>query len=184
MHQKGKTVSGSEWLQREFMREQVKECVAQLENRKAAGADQIVDEFINYSGEGTLTMMDMLFNWMWGNEYAPRRWREGVVVNLVEKGDMAEPGHHRGKTLISTVGKTLCKILNDRMGTVMEKEEKISEGQAGFRPNRSSIYHVHTLRKMIQGRKDRANNVLFLFGCTEGRWQRMEKWVVGKVVEN
>ena len=131
-----------------------------------------------------LTMMVMLYNWIWKKEDAPRRWREGVVVNLFKKGDKAGPGNHRGITLVSTVHNTFYRILNDRMGTMMEKEEKISEGQAGFRPNRSSIYHVHTLRKMIQGRKDRANNVLFLFGCTEGRWQRMEKWVVGKVVEN
>ena len=23
-----------------------------------------------------------LYNWMWKNEYVPRRWRNGVVVNL------------------------------------------------------------------------------------------------------
>ena len=36
----------------------------------------------------------------------------------------------------------------------MEKEEKISEGQAGFRPNRSCVDHVYALSKMVQGRKD------------------------------
>ena len=33
-----------------------------------------------------LTMMVMLCNWMWKNEYAPKRGREGVVVKLFEKG--------------------------------------------------------------------------------------------------
>ena len=37
---------------------------------------------------------------------------------------------------------------------MLEKEEKISEGQEGFRPNRSRIDHVYTLGKIIQGRKD------------------------------
>ena len=36
----------------------------------------------------------------------------------------------------------------------MEKEDKISEGQAGSRPNRSYVDHVYTLRRIIQGRKD------------------------------
>ena len=36
----------------------------------------------------------------------------------------------------------------------MEKDEIISEGQAGFRPNRSCVDHVYTLGKIIQGRKD------------------------------
>ena len=26
-----------------------------------------------------LTLMVMLYNWIWKNEYAPKRWREGVV---------------------------------------------------------------------------------------------------------
>ena len=40
-----------------------------------------------------LTMMVMLYNLIWKNEYAPRRWREGVVVNLFKKGDKADPGN-------------------------------------------------------------------------------------------
>ena len=36
----------------------------------------------------------------------------------------------------------------------MEKGEKLSEGLAGFRPNRGCVDHVYTLGKIIQGRKD------------------------------
>ena len=35
---------------------------------------------------------------------------------------------YRGTTLQSTVGKTSCKVSNDRMGTMMDTEEDISEG--------------------------------------------------------
>ena len=44
--------------------------------------------------------------------------------------------------------------MNDRMRTMMDNEDKISEGRAGFRSNRSCVDHVHTLGKIIQGRKD------------------------------
>ena len=57
---------------------------------------------------------------------------------------------YRGITLLSTVS---CKILNDRLETMLEKDEKISEGLAGFRPNRSCVDHVYTLGNIIQGRK-------------------------------
>ena len=43
---------GSDGSQREFTREQVKQCVAKLKNRRAAGADKIVNEFTKYGGEG------------------------------------------------------------------------------------------------------------------------------------
>ena len=59
MRQKGKTVVQMGY--REFTRE-VKKCVAKLKNRKAAGADKIVNEFMEYGGEGMLTMMVMLYN--------------------------------------------------------------------------------------------------------------------------
>ena len=42
--------SGSKGLQREFTRVEVEECVATLKNRKAAGADEIVNEFLKYGG--------------------------------------------------------------------------------------------------------------------------------------
>ena len=94
---------GSEGLQREFTREEVRKCVAKLENKKAAGADQIVNAIINHGVEGMLTIMGMMYKWIWQNEYAPRRWREGVVVNLFKIGDNADPGHSSGITLRSTV---------------------------------------------------------------------------------
>ena len=40
-----------------------------------------------------VTVMGMLNNWIWKNEYAPKRWSEGVVfiVDLFKKGNKAEP---------------------------------------------------------------------------------------------
>ncbi|CAB1106679.1 unnamed protein product [Ectocarpus sp. CCAP 1310/34] len=60
-----------------------------------------------------------------------RRWREGVVVNLFKKGDRTDPGIYRGITLLNTVRKVFCKLVNDRIVGVLEKEDSFSEGQAG-----------------------------------------------------
>ena len=59
--------------------------VAKLKNRKAAGADGIVNEFLKDGGGGMITMMVLLYNWIWKNEYTPKRWREGVVADLFKK---------------------------------------------------------------------------------------------------
>ena len=86
MPQKRKTVY------RELTREEAKKRVAKHKNRKAGGADRIVYYLMNLGGEGTLTMMIILScHWIWQNEHAPKRWREGVVVNLFKKGDKADP---------------------------------------------------------------------------------------------
>ena len=39
--------------------------------------------------------MVLMYNWVGKNEYAARRWREGVVVNLFKKGDKTDPGNYR-----------------------------------------------------------------------------------------
>ena len=56
-------------------------------------ADPIVNEFIKYGVEGTIITMVMFYNWIWKNEHAARRWREGVVVKLFKKGDKADSGN-------------------------------------------------------------------------------------------
>ena len=60
---------------------------------------------MKYGGEGMHAMMVMLYNWIWKNECAPKRWREGVVVNLFKKGDKADPGNYPRIMLFCTVEK-------------------------------------------------------------------------------
>ena len=104
---------------------------------------------MKYGGEGMLTVMVTLYNWIWKNEYAPKRWRQGVVGKVFQ-GDKADPGNYRESTRLSTVDKAFGKILNDRTGTMLEKDEKMSEGQAGFRSNRSCcVDRVYTFGKII-----------------------------------
>ena len=91
-------------------------------------------------------------------------------------GDKVDPGNYRGTMLLSTVGKTFNNILNDRMVTMMEKENRISEGWAGFRSNRFCVDHVYILLgEIIQDRKDAGLTAHFLSRCTEGLPHSPEK---------
>lgn len=54
---------------------------------------------------------------------------------------------------LSTVGKTFCKILDHEIGTMVEKDENISELRAGFRPKRGCIDHVHIRSDITQSGK-------------------------------
>ncbi|CAB1114219.1 unnamed protein product [Ectocarpus sp. CCAP 1310/34] len=78
-----------------------------------------------------IQLMVLLYKGVWKNEYAPRRWREGVVVNLLKKGDKTDPGKYRRITLLNIVEKVFCKLLYHRIVGALEKERMISEGQAG-----------------------------------------------------
>ena len=67
------------------------------------------------------------------------------------------------------------------MGTILEKEEKIREGQAGFRPNRGCIDHIYTLGKIIQERKYAGLTTYCFFLDVQKAYDSMEKWVVENV---
>ena len=46
---------------------------------------------------------------------------------------------------------------------MLEKDGKLSEGQAGFRPNRSCVDHVYTLSKIISKRRKDAGLTTYRF---------------------
>ena len=55
-----------------------------------------------------MCLLEQLFSVVWREELVPRQWREGLIVNLVKKGDKEDPGNYRGITLLSVVGKVFC----------------------------------------------------------------------------
>ena len=66
VRKKGKTVVQTGFgFQREVTGEEVNKCVAKLNTRKAAGADELVNEFMQYGEEGMLTVMVVLYIWIW-----------------------------------------------------------------------------------------------------------------------
>lgn len=87
-------------------------------------------------------------------------WGFGRAISV----DTLPPGDCRGKTILCTLGKTFCEILRYRMGTLIEKKECSSEGQAGFWSKSSCVDHPCTLGKTIQRRKYEGltTNCLFL----------------------
>ena len=54
---------------------------------------------------------------------------------------------------------------------MLENEEKISEGQASFRPNRSCVDHIYTLNKIIRVRKH-AVLTTRVVGKAVGNWDQ------------
>lgn len=70
------------------------------------------------------------------------------------KVDKADPGNCRRITLLSIVGRTSPKTCIGYVEAMVEKEENINEGQAGFGPNRTCIGLSYTLGYIIQERKD------------------------------
>ena len=55
-------------------------------------------ELLKYGGSGMVDLLQQLFSVIWHEEIVPPQWREGLIVNLFEKGDKEDPGNYRGIT--------------------------------------------------------------------------------------
>ena len=65
----------------------MKECVDKLKDRNAAAADEVVNEFLKYGGGRLVYAMFILYHPITENGYTAQRWREGVEVNILTKGE-------------------------------------------------------------------------------------------------
>ena len=130
-----------ELLDKEIERGEIAKCI---KNNKTGKSDGLVGELLKYGGSGMVYLLEQLFSVIWREETVPKQWREGLIVNLFKKGDREVPGHYRGITLLSVVGKVFCKILNKRLVQCLDKGGALHEGQAGFRVNRNCMDNVYT----------------------------------------
>ena len=111
--------AGDAFLDKEVEKGEIAKCVRKLKNNKTGGSDGIVGELLKYGGSGMVDLLEQLFSVIWQEE----------IVNIFKKGDREDPGHYRGITLLSVVGKVFCKILNNRLVQCLDKEGALHEGQ-------------------------------------------------------
>ena len=79
------------------------------------------------------------------------RWNGAnqLLFHCSKKGDDKNPDNYRGMSLLSVVSKVFTAILNKRLYTWAEHEQKISKEQAGFRKGYSAVDHIFTLTSVI-----------------------------------
>ena len=81
----------------------------------------------------------------------PDQWKSSNIVPVPKKGDLTKVDNYRGISLTSIVGKTMNRMLLNRIK--MELEERLRFNQNGFRPGRSTTSHILALRRILEGAK-------------------------------
>jgi hypothetical protein len=110
---------------------------------KAAGEDDIPYEFLKMLGPKAKQLLLHLFNRCWRGEGVPTKWRTAIIKPLLKDGkDPRETTSYRPISLTSCLGKTLEKIIADRLTFLLEKRGLLNDNQAGFRQNRCTTDQV------------------------------------------
>lgn len=122
--------------------------INQLKNGKAPGEDNLPAELFKEGGRTLWCKIHILLTHVWEQETLPEDWNVGLILPIFKKGDKLQCRNYRGITLLNVAYKILSSILNARLTAY--SEENIEEYQAGFRPNRSTIDQIFSLRQAME----------------------------------
>ena len=111
----------------------------------APGQDGIAVEMMK--ADCLLGVCMVLFQVCWKYGLVPSAWKESLVVPVLKKQakGACDMNNFRGVSLISTVSRVLCMVLNNRLSSVAKEEGLVADEQGGFRKWRGCKDQVLTL---------------------------------------
>ena len=127
--------------------EEVKNAIHKMKSNKSAGPDGIPTEIYKYGGNLLQYQLHLLIVKIWTTESIPLELINADIVKIYKrKGDRGECGNYRGISLLSTAGKVLSGVINERLKPLAEKV--LPETQCGFRCNRGTSDMIFTIRQL------------------------------------
>ena len=136
-------------LNKPITEEEIRTCISKLQNHKAPGIDNIINEYITTTEDILMPVCIRVFNIIFMNGIFPDVWSKGIIVPIYKKGDKTNPDNYRGITLLSCLGKLLPSIINDRITKFVENSSILFEVQAGFRKGYSKTEQTFNLKCLI-----------------------------------
>ena len=91
----------------------------------------------------------------------PNIWVKSGIIPLPKKGDLGDTGNYLGISLTVTAAKIYNKILLDRIRPHLDPLLRVN--QNGFRTGRSTLPQILTLRRLIEGIKEKQLPAILTF---------------------
>ena len=142
-------------LDRPISRDEVRRVISAARNGKASGVDGIINEIIKHGGDEMEQALWILFNRIFATESIPSDWTRSLIFPIYKDGDRKDPNNYRGISLLSVVCKMYTSILSQRIASWCDKQHCISEEQAGFREDRSTVDQLFVLTEIIEDRREK-----------------------------
>ena len=141
---------GDETLNTSFTIAELDKLIKKLKNNKAAGIDNIINEFIKFSPDNYKALLIKLFNTILLTGVIPTNWCISFISPIYkDKGLKSDPDNYRGISIISCLGKLFTALLNERLTNFININNILGEEQAGFRSGYSTQDHIFALHSII-----------------------------------
>ena len=140
---------------------EVEEAINTLKINKSLGSDRITAELLQTGGKRPARQMHKLCNKAWKEGTIPVEWGKSILVPIPKKGDLSDYSNCRTISLINHTEKTLLTVLLNRLKSHLDPY--ISEEQAGFRKDRSTVHKILTLRLLAEKVKRQGKKIYNCF---------------------
>lgn len=129
--------------------QEVLQAIKQMKNHKAPGKDNLTAEILKAGGTTTAKWLHEIIYDIWTKEAMVEDWTLATITRLYKgKGDKQSCDNYRGISLLTVASKIFSRIILNRIQPLLDKQ--LLEQQAGFRPKRSTIDHIFSLKMVME----------------------------------
>ena len=141
-----------------FTKEELMASIGETPSNKTMGDDDVHAQFLKNLPDHKLTELLSLINKRWRHSKIPQSWKHSLIIPIAKPNkDPSEPESYRPISLLSCVGKVMEKMVNRRLTWLLEKSNKFSSTQCGFRKGRCTedllVQFEHQVRSSLVNRK-------------------------------
>ena len=122
--------------------------IQRLKLNKASGYDGLPAEHFKAGGDELVPCMHHLLCDIWSLESMPSDWSLSLLCPVLKKGDAKICSNYRGISLLTIAYRILASVLRERLKPFVNK--LIGSYQCGFRPGKSTIDQIFTLRQILE----------------------------------
>ena len=152
-----------EELDRPISVDEILVALKKAKDGRAAGLDRIPCEFYKNSNMEFLNEITKLFNKLYDNQIIDPSFETSIVFPIYKKGDSSIVSNYRGVSFMNAIAKLLMSVLNERLSRWVENNKIMSEFQAGFRKNFSTVDNLYNLAAIVHLKFNEKKKVYALF---------------------
>ena len=143
------------------------------------GQDNINYTTLQHLPNESLTLLLHQINNIWRTGNIPTQWKHAVIIPLLKPTqDPLQASSYRPIALTSCVGKTMERMVNNRLKYYLEQNNLIPDTQCAFRKNRSCTDHLTRLSDDIHKSINRRHKVTAIFIDLHKAFDRLEPLIL------
>lgn len=152
-----------ELLDSEITTQEIDAVLLKSKNGKAPGEDGIPYEFFKNAPRTLTNQLQVLYNNVFASANIPNSFKRSVIFPIHKKGAIDNVENYRGISFMNTIAKIFCGILVSRLEEWVNEHNKLTELQAGFRRNYSTVDHLFSFTSIIKAFQARNKKVYSFF---------------------